>query len=79
MNERIWHNTVPRRHVANVLGIDLSDVEDAANALSIKTLNGRYERYEVRQIIAKLIVRTNNPERLERLHQGMADFADEPD
>jgi hypothetical protein len=77
----ILRNTVSPRHIANLCGepFTAADVVNVATELGLERGFGMYERHEARQVIAKLIVRTTDPEIVERLGDAYKRLADEPE
>jgi len=51
---REWRNTKSARYAAHIAGVSDSDFRDAIEALDYRSLNGRLERHEIRQVPHKL-------------------------
>jgi len=75
----IWRNTDSAAHAARIADVRYEEFMEVADMLGFRTLNGRLERHEIRKVLAKLIVRTNQRDQMRTasLRAAFMHFADE--
>jgi hypothetical protein len=80
VRDPLLRNTASPRHIANLCGEPFSarDIVDVGAELGLTRHVGLYENHEARKIVAQLMVRTSEPDVVERLKAAYLRLADEP-
>ena len=63
--------TVSAAYMASLAGAEYGEFVEVVNSLGVRMVAGRLTRDEVRQALARLIARTDDPNQLERLRNAV--------